>query len=70
MTAKQRWRILAPLGVCAFLTLWIGLSAANAKAAGYSMLVYAAANLIVYTDAIDFALRGNTPPPFEIRVPS
>ena len=57
MTVKQRWRILAPLGVCVFLTLWIALSAANAKAAGYSMLVFAAANLIVYTDAFDFALR-------------
>jgi cellulose synthase/poly-beta-1,6-N-acetylglucosamine synthase-like glycosyltransferase len=57
VTRRQRWRILAPIGVCAFLTLWIALSAANAKAAGYSMLVYAAANLIVYTDAIDFALR-------------
>ena len=57
MTVKQRWRILAPLGVCAFLTLWIALSAANARAAGYSMIIYAAANLIVYTDAIDFALR-------------
>jgi cellulose synthase/poly-beta-1,6-N-acetylglucosamine synthase-like glycosyltransferase len=57
VTRRQRWRIIAPLGVCAFLTLWIALSAANAKAAGYSMLVYAAANLIVYTDAIDFVLR-------------
>ncbi len=36
---------------------WIALSAANAKAAGFSLLVYAAANLIVYTDALDFILR-------------
>ena len=57
MTRKQRWRILAPLGVCAFLSFWIGLSAANAQAAGYSVVVYALANLIIYTDAIDFALR-------------
>jgi len=57
MTRKQRWRILAPLGVCAFLTLWIALSAANARAASYSVIVYVMANLIVYTDAIDFALR-------------
>jgi cellulose synthase/poly-beta-1,6-N-acetylglucosamine synthase-like glycosyltransferase len=57
MTSKQRWRILAPLGVCAFLTLWIALAAANARAASYSVIVYVMANLIVYTDAIDFALR-------------
>jgi len=57
VTRRQRWRIIAPLGVCAFLTLWIALSAANAQAAGLSMLVYAVANLVVYTDAIDFGLR-------------
>jgi cellulose synthase/poly-beta-1,6-N-acetylglucosamine synthase-like glycosyltransferase len=57
MTRKQRWRIFAPLGVCALLTLWIALSAANARAANFSLLIYALANLIVYTDAIDFALR-------------
>jgi cellulose synthase/poly-beta-1,6-N-acetylglucosamine synthase-like glycosyltransferase len=57
MTRKQRWRIFAPLGVCALLALWIGLSAANAKAASYSLVIYGLANLIVYTDAIDFALR-------------
>jgi len=57
MTRKQRWRIMAPLGVCAFLTLWIALSAANARAASYSVIVYVMANLIVYTDALDFALR-------------
>ena len=57
MTRRQRWRILAPLGVCALLTLWIALSAANARAASFSLLVYGLANLIVYTDALDFALR-------------
>ncbi|HEU4625632.1 MAG TPA: glycosyltransferase family 2 protein [Steroidobacteraceae bacterium] len=57
MTRKQRWRIFAPLGVCALLGLWIALSAANARAASFSLVVYALANLIVYTDAVDFALR-------------
>ncbi len=57
MTRKQKWRILAPLSVCALLGLWIALSAANARAASFSLLVYGLANLIVYTDAIDFALR-------------
>src|SRR5690349_10226038 len=57
MTRKQKWRIFAPLGVCALLGLWIALSAANARAASFSLVVYALANLIVYTDAVDFALR-------------
>jgi cellulose synthase/poly-beta-1,6-N-acetylglucosamine synthase-like glycosyltransferase len=57
MTRKQKWRIFAPLGVCALLALWIALSAANARAASFSLVVYALANLIVYTDALDFALR-------------
>jgi cellulose synthase/poly-beta-1,6-N-acetylglucosamine synthase-like glycosyltransferase len=57
MTRRQRWRILAPLGVCAMLLFWIALSAANARAASYSIAIYVLANLIVYTDAIDFGLR-------------
>lgn len=57
MTSRQRWRIFAPLGVCALLVMWVALSAANARAAGFSLLVYAIANLIVYTDASDFFLR-------------
>src|SRR5262245_40996010 len=57
MTRKQKWRIFAPLGVCALLGLWIALSAANARAANFSLVVYALANLVVYTDALDFALR-------------
>src|SRR5687767_8464811 len=57
MTRRQKWRVFAPLGVCALLGLWIALSAANARAAGFSLLVYGLANLVVYTDAIDFALR-------------
>lgn len=57
MTRKQKWRIFAPLGVCALLALWVGLSAASARAASFSLVVYGLANLVVYTDALDFALR-------------
>jgi cellulose synthase/poly-beta-1,6-N-acetylglucosamine synthase-like glycosyltransferase len=57
MTRKQKWKIFAPLGVCALLGLWIALSAANARAASFSIVIYGLANLIVYTDALDFALR-------------
>jgi cellulose synthase/poly-beta-1,6-N-acetylglucosamine synthase-like glycosyltransferase len=53
----RRWTLLAPLGVCALLLVWILLSTANIQAAGFSVLVFGLANLIVYTDALDFMLR-------------
>jgi cellulose synthase/poly-beta-1,6-N-acetylglucosamine synthase-like glycosyltransferase len=51
------WSLIAPLGVCVLLTGWVALSAANLQAASFSLLVYGLANLIVYTDALDFILR-------------
>jgi cellulose synthase/poly-beta-1,6-N-acetylglucosamine synthase-like glycosyltransferase len=49
--------VLAPLAVCALLAGWIVMSVANARDIGFSIFVFAVANLLVYTDAIDFALR-------------
>jgi hypothetical protein len=49
--------VLAPLGVCALLVGWIGMSVANFEVASFSILIFGLANLIVYTDALDFALR-------------
>ena len=57
MTSRRFVGVAAPLAVCGLLGGWIALSAANAEAASFSMLVYALANLIVYTDALDLALR-------------
>ncbi len=57
MTTRRFVSVAAPLAVCALLVGWIALSAADAEAASFSMLVYALANLIVYTDALDFVLR-------------
>lgn len=57
MTTRRFVSVAAPLAVCGLLAGWIALSAANAEAASFSMLVYALANLIVYTDALDFVLR-------------
>jgi cellulose synthase/poly-beta-1,6-N-acetylglucosamine synthase-like glycosyltransferase len=57
MTTRRFVSVAAPLAVCGLLACWIALSAANAEAASFSMLVYALANLIVYTDALDFVLR-------------
>jgi len=57
MNPGRAWGVLAPLAVCGLLAGWIVLSIANARAIGFSIFVYAFANLIVYTDALDFALR-------------
>lgn len=57
MKTPPPWGLLAPLGVCALLAGWIALSAANVQAVGFSVLAYGLANLIVYTDALDFILR-------------
>jgi cellulose synthase/poly-beta-1,6-N-acetylglucosamine synthase-like glycosyltransferase len=57
MKLLRSWSVLAPLAVCALLAGWIVLSVANARAVGFSIFLFAVANLIVYTDAIDFAIR-------------
>jgi cellulose synthase/poly-beta-1,6-N-acetylglucosamine synthase-like glycosyltransferase len=49
--------LIAPLGVCVLLTGWVALSAVNLQTASISILVLGLANLIVYTDALDFILR-------------
>ena len=57
MTTRRFVSIAAPLAVCGLLAGWVVLSAANAEAASFSTLVYALANLIVFTDVLDFLLR-------------
>ena len=57
MSARRNGSLLAPLAVCALLAGWIALSVANSRAMGLSLLLLALANLIVYTDALDLALR-------------
>jgi cellulose synthase/poly-beta-1,6-N-acetylglucosamine synthase-like glycosyltransferase len=57
MKILRSWSVLAPLAVCGLLAGWIILSVANAQAIGFSIFLFAVANLIVYTDAIDFAIR-------------
>jgi cellulose synthase/poly-beta-1,6-N-acetylglucosamine synthase-like glycosyltransferase len=54
---RSPWSLVAPLGVSALLVAWVALSTANVQAASFSVVVYALANLIVYTDALDFMLR-------------
>ena len=57
MKSQRPLSVLAPLAVCGLLAGWIVLSTINAQAIGFSILVFAVANVIVYTDALDFALR-------------
>jgi cellulose synthase/poly-beta-1,6-N-acetylglucosamine synthase-like glycosyltransferase len=57
MKARHPWTVLAPLAVCGLLAGWIVLTIANARSTGFSLFIFAIANLIVYTDAVDFALR-------------
>jgi cellulose synthase/poly-beta-1,6-N-acetylglucosamine synthase-like glycosyltransferase len=57
MNSGRSSSLLAPLAVCALLAGWIALSVASARAFGLSILVFVIANLIVYTDALDLALR-------------
>jgi cellulose synthase/poly-beta-1,6-N-acetylglucosamine synthase-like glycosyltransferase len=57
MITRPSWPVLAPFAVFALLTAWIVLSVVNAQEVGFSVFVLAIANLIVYTDAVDFALR-------------
>jgi cellulose synthase/poly-beta-1,6-N-acetylglucosamine synthase-like glycosyltransferase len=57
MNIRRKYSFLAPLAVCGLLAGWIILSLAGARSVGFSIFVFAVANLIVYTDALDFALR-------------
>lgn len=55
--SRRSWNVLAPLLVCALLTGWVGLSVSNIQGASFSLVIYGLANLIAYTDALDFVLR-------------
>ncbi len=57
MNAKRVWAVLPPLAVVGLLAGWIAVSLSTARAYGFSIFFFALANLIVYTDALDFALR-------------
>ena len=54
---RSPWSLAAPLGVSALLVAWVALSTTTVQAASFSVVLYALANLIVYTDALDFLLR-------------
>ena len=57
MNARRIWPLLPPLAVCALLAGWVGLSMSTAHVYGFSIFLFAVANLIVYTDSLDFVMR-------------
>ena len=57
MRAERSGALLGPFVAVVLLGVCIALSAANVRPASFSWLVYVLANLIVYTDALDFLLR-------------
>jgi len=57
LNTPRPWTLFAPLIVYALLAGWVALSAANVQAEDFSFLIYGLANVIVFTDALDFGLR-------------
>lgn len=57
MSVRRPWNLLAAIGVYALLAAWILLTAVHFSAADFSVLIYVLANLIVFTDALDFGIR-------------
>jgi cellulose synthase/poly-beta-1,6-N-acetylglucosamine synthase-like glycosyltransferase len=57
MKLRRTWSVVTPLAVSLLLAGWIALSVVDARAVGFSVFVFAVANLLVYPDALDFALR-------------
>lgn len=57
MSARRPWNLLAAVGVYALLAAWIVLAAADFGAGDFSFLIYGLANIIVFTDALDFGVR-------------
>jgi cellulose synthase/poly-beta-1,6-N-acetylglucosamine synthase-like glycosyltransferase len=57
VSVRRPWNLLAAVGVYALLAGWILLAAANFRAGDFSFLIYGLANIIVFTDALDFGAR-------------
>jgi hypothetical protein len=57
MSVRRPWNLLAAVGVYALLAGWIVLAAADFGAGDFSFVIYGLANIIVFTDALDFGVR-------------
>jgi cellulose synthase/poly-beta-1,6-N-acetylglucosamine synthase-like glycosyltransferase len=57
MSVRRPWNLLAAIGVYVLLAGWVVLAAADFGAGDFSFLIYGLANIIVFTDALDFGVR-------------
>jgi cellulose synthase/poly-beta-1,6-N-acetylglucosamine synthase-like glycosyltransferase len=57
MNAGRPWNLLAAVGVYVLLAAWVVFAAGDFGPGHFSLLIYVAANVIVFTDALDFGLR-------------
>lgn len=57
MSVRSPWKVLAAIGGYALLAGWVVLAAADLGAGDFSFLIYGLANIVVFTDAVDFAVR-------------
>ena len=57
MSVARRWNLWVAVAGYLALAAWLVLAAAEARTAQFSFLLYGLANIIVFTDALDFGLR-------------
>lgn len=57
MKTQPDWLLFSGLAIFVLLAAWMALSAAQLETASFSVWVYALANFVVFTDAIDFIVR-------------
>jgi cellulose synthase/poly-beta-1,6-N-acetylglucosamine synthase-like glycosyltransferase len=57
VNVRRPWNLLAAIALYALLAGWIVLAAADFGADDFSFVIYGLANMMVFTDALDFGVR-------------
>src|SRR5258708_6981404 len=57
LKTRADWLVHVGLAALGLLSAWMMLSAAELESASFSVWIYGLANWLVFTDAIDFAIR-------------
>jgi cellulose synthase/poly-beta-1,6-N-acetylglucosamine synthase-like glycosyltransferase len=57
MSVRRPWNLLIAIGAYALLAGWIVLAAADFGSGDFSLVIYGLANIMVFTDALDFGVR-------------
>lgn len=57
MNAGRPWKPLSAVGVYVLLAAWVVFAAADFGVGDFSLLIYVLANVIVFTDVLDFGMR-------------